>query len=397
MSYDFDTPVDRRNTASLKWDVDKNELPMWVADMDFKAAPEILAAIEARAAHGVFGYSVIPDAWAEAYRGWWQRRHGFAMETDWLTFCTGVIPAISSVVRKLTTPAEKVLIQTPVYNIFFNCILNNGRQVLENRLKYENGRYEIDFDDLEQKLSDPQTALMLLCNPHNPVGAIWDRDTLAQIGELCRKHHVLVLSDEIHCDLTDPGAVYFPFASVSEACRAGSVTCLAPTKTFNLAGLQTAAVMVPDAALRHKVWRALNTDEVAEPNAFAVDAAIAAFTKGDAWLDALRRYVFENKKRTAEFVQEHTPCLYLVPSRATYLLWLDCSALPGSAAEAAKHIRSSTGLFLTQGGVYGSGGEHFLRMNVACPRSTLEDGLRRLQEGLESYTAENNLNGGITA
>ena len=217
--YDFDTPVNWRNTNSLKWDVDETELPMWVADMDFQTAPEIQTAVQNRASHGVFGYSVIPDEWHQAYTGWWLRWHGFDLEKDWLVFCTGVVPTISSAVRKLTTPAEKVLIQTPVYNIFFNSILNNGRQVLESGLNYDNGRYDIDFDDLERKLSDPQTSLMILCNPHNPVGKIWDRNTLDRIGELCWKHHVVVLSDEIHCDLTDPGTEYIPFESVSEKCR----------------------------------------------------------------------------------------------------------------------------------------------------------------------------------
>ena len=385
MKYDFDTPVDRRNTDSLKWEVGENELPMWVADMDFPAAPEIRAAIEARAAQGVFGYSVLPDRWYRAYIDWWRDRHHLAMEKDWLIFCTGVVPAISSVVRKLTTPAEKVLIQSPVYNIFYNSIRNNGREILESPLVYRDGQYSIDFDDLEQKLSDPQTTLMILCNPHNPIGKIWDRDTLERIGELCHKHHVLVLSVEIHCDLTDPGTEYIPFASVSENCRENSITCLAPTKTFNLAGLQTAAVAVANPALRHKVWRALNTDEVAEPNAFAVDAAVAAFTQGGPWLDALRQYVYENKKRVTEFVRENIPRLRVVPSSATYLLWLDCSGLAGSADGLAAYLREKTGLYLSRGGQYGSGGESFLRMNVACPRSTLEDGLARLREGVSAY------------
>lgn len=385
MKYDFDTPVDRRNTNSLKWDIKENELPMWVADMDFMAAPEIREAIRKRAEHGVFGYSIIPDDWQEAYIGWWQRRHGFTFEKDWLVFCTGVVPAISSVVRKLTTPAEKVLIQTPVYNIFFNSILNNGRQVLESSLKYCSGRYEIDFEDLERKLSDPQTALMILCNPHNPVGKIWDRETLKRIGELCFKHHVVVLSDEIHCDITDPGMEYIPFASVSEKCRENSITCIAPTKAFNLAGMQTAAVMIPNSALRHKVWRALNTDEVAEPNAFAVNAAIAAFTEGEAWLDELREYIFENKRWAAAFIQERISKIRVVPSNATYLLWLDCSELPGSALEIAHHVRNKTGLYVSEGSQYGRTGENFLRVNIACPRSTLTDGMKRLQEGIASY------------
>lgn len=378
MKYDFDTPISRRNTNSLKWDVAEHELPMWVADMDFKAAPEIQAAIQARAAHGVFGYSVIPDEWYQAYVGWWRKRHNFTIEKDWLIFCTGVVPAISSIVRKLTTPAEKVLIQSPVYNIFYNSILNNGRQVIENRLKYDGNEYFIDFDDLETKLSDPQTTMMILCNPHNPVGKIWDKDTLMRIDELCRKHHVLVLADEIHCDLTDPGCEYIPYASVSENC----ITCIAPTKTFNLAGLQTAAVFVPDDTLRHKVWRGLNTDEVAEPNTFAALAAIAAFTKGEAWLDELREYIFQNKKIVAEYVKKEIPQLKLTASNATYLLWLNCGEM---ASRKAEFIRNKTGLYLSAGTQYGGDGDGFLRMNIACPRSILEDGLHRLKEGISAY------------
>ena len=216
MTYDFDRITDRRHTDSLKWDVAANELPMWVADMDFETAPAIKEAIEARAAHGIYGYTILPDAWYDAYIGWWQNRHGFTMERDWLIFCTGVVPAISSIVRKLTTPAEKVLVMTPVYNIFFNSIRNNGREILECPLHFDGQSYSVDLAELEQKLADPQTTLMLLCNPHNPIGKIWDRETLAAIGTLCRRHHVTVVADEIHCDLTTPGCDYVPFASVSE-------------------------------------------------------------------------------------------------------------------------------------------------------------------------------------
>ena len=257
MTYDFDALTDRSGTYSLKWEEAGDALPMWVADMDFQTAPPIREAMRRRLDHGVFGYSIVPDEWTDAYIGWWRDRHGVTFERESLIFCTGVIPAISSMVRKLTTPAENVVIQTPVYNIFFNSILNNGRNVLEAPLTYNAaaGRYAIDWEDLERKLADPQTTLMILCNPHNPSGQIWDRETLARLGELCWEHHVTVISDEIHCDLTDPGFGYVPFSSVSEHCRMNSVTCIAPTKTFNLAGLQTAAVMVPDPVLRHKVWR----------------------------------------------------------------------------------------------------------------------------------------------
>lgn len=383
--YDFDTLVDRRHKGALKWDVGENELPMWVADMDFRVAPEIQAAIDARAAHGVFGYSIIGEAWYDAYQSWWERRHNFRMEKDWLIFCTGVVPAISSIVRKLTTPAEKVVLMTPVYNIFFNCVENNGRQVSESRLKFDGQTYTIDFADLERKLADPQASLLLLCNPHNPIGKIWDRDTLAQIGALCQKYHVLVVSDEIHCDLTAPERAYVPFASVSAECRERCITCLAPTKAFNLAGLQTAAVAVADPVLRHKVWRALNTDEVAEPNAFAVDAAVAAFTKGAAWLDALRAYVEQNRQLAARFIREQIPSLTVIPAEATYLLWLACGKTDGPAP--AAFLREKTGLFLSAGAPYGGGSEAFLRMNLACPRALVEDGLARLKVGMAAYTA----------
>lgn len=383
MKYDFDTPVDRRGTGSLKWDVGAQELPMWVADMDFRTAEPIRKAIEKRAAHGVFGYSILPDEWNRAYVDWWKNRHGVTFLPEWLIFCTGVVPAISSAVRKLTTPAEKVVMLTPVYNIFFNSVVNNGRVVLECPMEYDGGNYRIPFDDLEKKLSDPQTSLMILCNPHNPIGKIWDAETLRRIGALCERYHVTVISDEIHCDLTAPGCDYVPFASVSEECRRNSITCIAPTKTFNLAGLQSAAVVVPDPFLRHKMWRALNTDEVAEPNAFAVDATIAAFTEGGEWLEQLRAYVQKNRERVTEFVRSGIPQLRVVPSDATYLLWLFCG--DGNAAELAAFLRRETGLYLSAGGQYGGDGNSFLRMNIACPRSTLEDGLKRLQNGTEAF------------
>lgn len=388
MDFCFDRPVDRRDTGSLKWDVAAGELPMWVADMDFQTAPAVREAILARAKHGVFGYSIVPEEWYQAYISWWRNRHDFTMERDWLIFCTGVVPAISSMVRKLTTPAEKVLLMTPVYNIFFNSILNNGRQALESRLVYDGTEYRIDFEDLERKLADPQTTLMLLCNPHNPIGKIWDRETLARIGALCRKHHVVVVSDEIHCDLTAPGRDYVPFASVSEDCRENSVTCIAPTKAFNIAGLQTAAVCVPNPVLRHKVWRGLNTDEVAEPNAFAVDAAIAAFTKGGEWLDALRVYLEDNKTLVKDFVKRELPGLHVVPSQATYLLWVNLGSGETSAEDVAEFIRRKTGLYLSAGNPFGGDGGSFLRLNAACPRTVLEDGLSRLKEGIEAWEAK---------
>ena len=385
MKYDFDSPTDRRGTYSLKWEVAENELPMWVADMDFPAAPEITRAISERTAHGVFGYTNVPDEWYAAYTGWWKERHGFEIKREWLMFCTGVVPAISSIVRKLTTVGENVLVQTPVYNIFFNSIVNNGRNVLENPLIYENGSYRIDFADLEAKLSDPQTSLMLLCDPQNPGGMLWDRESLERIGGLCRKYHVVVLSDEIHCDLVSPGREYIPFSSVSEDCRLNSVTCIAPTKAFNIAGLQTAAVYAADETLRHKVWRGLNTDECAEPNVFAVTAAIAAFTQGGDWLDQLRGYIAENRRITEAFLAEKLPQVRMAHSDATYLFWLDCSEITDSSRQLADFIRQKTGLYLSAGEQYRGNGRYFLRLNAACPRAVLLDGLERLRQGVLAF------------
>ena len=356
--YDFDTLIDRRGTDAVKWDVPEDRLPMWIADMDFQTAPEIREAMAERLAHGVFGYGNVPKRWNEAYRKWWQERHGLTMDENALVFCTGVIPAISSAVRKFTTPNENVLIETPVYNT---------------------------YEDLESKLSDPQTTLMILCNPQNPVGKIWSREELAKVGELAKKHHVIVISDEIHCDITAPGKGYVPFASVSDACREVSITCIAPTKTFNLAGLQTSEVYAPDPVLRHKIWRALNTDEVADPNSFAVPAAIAAFERGGDWLDAMREYVFENRKYVAETLAAAVPDVFVVPGEATYLLWIDVNALPGDSSAIAAFLREKAGLEVTEGVIYGAAGAHHLRMNVACPRSLCEEGTKRLIEGLRKY------------
>lgn len=385
MIYSFDKPLERRGTYALKWDVPEGELPMWVADMDFATAPEIQEAIQKRASHGVFGYTVVPEEWYQAVQGWWERRHHFSMEKEWLLFSTGVVPAISSMVRKLTAVGENIVLLTPVYNIFFHSAVNNGRNVSECPLKYDGKTYSIDFEELERQLADPQTTMLIFCNPHNPVGKIWERETMERIGELCRKYHVLVISDEIHCDLTDPGRSYIPYASVSETCRENSITCIAPTKTFNLAGLQTAAVMVPDPNLRHKVWRALNTDEVAEPNVFAVTAAISAYSKGAPWLDALRTYLYENKSMVKDFLEKELERIRLVPSEATYLLWLDCGEILGNVDELAAFLRRETGLYLSAGSQYGKAGKRFLRMNMACSRSVLKDGLERLKRGVCAY------------
>ena len=382
MVYDFDAVTNRSGTNAYKWEIGAGELPMWVADMDFPTAPAVREAIERRAAHGVFGYSVIPPAWNSAIVAWWQQRHAVIFSPESVIFCAGVVPAISSMIRKLTTPAEKVLVQTPVYNIFFNSICNNGRFPVENPLQRTADGYEIDWTDLEQKLSDPQVTLMLLCNPQNPGGIIWGREDLSRIGALCARYHVTVISDEIHCDLTDPGYDYVPFASASDTCRAISITCVAPSKAFNIAGLQGAAVIAADEALRHKVWRGLNTDECAEPNAFAIQAAIAAFTVGGEWLDALRMYIAANKAMVRGYLQQELPEITMVDGHATYLCWLDCRQISRDDLQLAADIRQKTGLFLSNGSQYGAAGAGYLRMNVACPRYMVEDGLDRLRRAV---------------
>ncbi|MBP1920976.1 MalY/PatB family protein [Youngiibacter multivorans] len=385
MRYDFSLMTDRRNTNSMKWDVEDSVLPMWVADMDFRTAPEIIEAIEAKVRKGIFGYTTVPDEWYKSIGDWWERRHNFQIDRDWLIFCTGVVPAISSAVRKLTTVGENILVQTPVYNIFFNSILNNGRNVVESRLIYDDGEYSIDFADLEEKLSDPQTTMMILCNPHNPIGKVWDRVVLERIGELCKKHGVIVISDEIHCDLTENGHSYIPFASVSGECADISITCIAPTKAFNIAGLQTAAVVVPNAMLRHRMNRALNTDEVAEPNAIAMEATIAAFSEGEEWLDELSTYLYENRRVAAEFLESELPELHLVTAHATYLLWVDVRCITMDTEGLCRHLREVAGIYVSAGDAYGESGKGFIRINAACPRERLMDGLERLRKGIEKY------------
>ena len=382
MNINFDEIIDRRGSNSSKWNVQENELPLSMADMDFKASPEIIEALSKRIRHGIFGYSDVSDEWKESIIHWWQARHQFEIQKDWLMFCTGVIPAISSIVRKITTPAEKIVVLTPIYNIFFNSILNNGRVVLECPLVERDGRYEIDFIDLESKLSDPQTTMMILCNPHNPIGKIWNREELEKIGELCEKHHVVEVSDEIHCDLTDPGKSYLPYASISKNCLNNSIVCVAPSKTFNLAGLQSAAIIVANEALRNKVNRAINTDEVAEPNAFAMSATIAAY-HSQYWLDELRNYIFENKKLVREYIALHISELKVLDSEATYLLWIDCRKITNDSTELVNEIRKKTGLILSSGEIYRGDGFHYLRMNTAYPRKVMIDALNRLHHAIE--------------
>ena len=384
MTYSFDQVIDRRNTYSLKWDVKDGELPMWVADMDFQAAPEILIEIKKRCEHGVFGYSIIPDEWYQAYMDWWKSQHNLVIKKEWLLFCHGIIPAISCIIRQVTAPGDNIVIQTPVYNNFFPSIIKNERKVLESPLIYSENGYQIDFEDLEVKLADGQTTMMLLCNPQNPGGRIWNKDEITRIGALCYKHNVMVVSDEIHCDLTDPGYEYTPYTSIDEKYIQNSISCISPTKSFNLAGLQSAAVLIPNESIYKKIERGFDTDEVAEANSFAITAAIAAFTKGKQWLKELNQYLYENKKSALEYIKTEIPQIKVVPSHATYLLWLDCTNITKDSMYLAEMIRKKTGLILSEGSIYGENGKQFLRMNIACSKVTLADGLKRLKEGIEN-------------
>ena len=390
MAYNFDKLTDRSGTLSYKWDVKPGELPMWVADMDFEVAPPIKRAITDRAEHGIFGYTMIPDKFFSAVSEYWGRRHGYKIPTEHMIYSNGVVAAISSIVRKLTTPAENVLIQAPVYNIFYNSIINNGRNVLSSDLVYDGAEYHIDFDDLEEKLARPQTSLMILCNPHNPVGRVWTREELERIGDMCHKHGVTVLSDEIHCDITNPHKPgYTPFASVNELCRRISVTAIASSKTFNIAGLQSACLFAEDPVIRHKVWRGVNTDEVGEPNAFSMCANIAAFTECDEWVDEMLEYVFENKRVACDFINNEINGMKANLSEATYLLWIDISGVASDSVDFCEKLRESTGLYLSDGAEYGEPGRSFVRMNLAAPRSRVLDGLERLKRGAEGYSKIN--------
>lgn len=384
MPYDFDTPINRRDTNSLKWNVAPSELPMWVADMDFAAPDVVREALQRKLDTGVYGYQVVPEAFGRAVADWWRTRHGWAVQPDWVIFVTGVVPAVTSCVRRLTHMGDNVAIFTPVYDIFFHSIENSGRHTLACPLVYSGGRYHIDWADLEAKLAHPNTTLMLLCNPHNPTGQVWSPATLMRIGRLCRRYGVTVLSDEIHCDLTLPAVDYVPFASLPH-CAANTVVCVSASKAFNLAGLQGAAVIVPDPILRQRVNRALNADEVAEPNAFAIEGTIAALTRGADWLDALRRYLAQNRDTVGDFLAQHAPRVHIVPQQATYLMWLDVSAYCTDSTALCDHIRRTTGLFVTAGGQYAGNGSRFVRLNIACPRVTLLDGLQRLAQGIATY------------
>ena len=382
MKYDFDSVVNRKNTNSLKWDLFDVEVPMWVADMDFKVAPQIQDAILKRANHPVYGYTIVPDELFDAYINWWNSRYDLKMSKEDMAYSVGVMPSISSMIRYLTEENDEILIQSPVYHVFFYAIEDNNRKVLENQLIYENEEYRIDFDDLDEKLS--RVKLMILCNPHNPVGKIWSEEDLVRIGELCKKHDVILISDEIHCDLTDPGVKYNPFEAEDYVIR-----CLSPSKSFNIAGFQSSVVHTTNNELLDRIKTQMHIDNSDSCNVFAASAVIAAYGESEEWLDELREVLYRNKQIVRDYLAEELPVVRMVECDATYLLWLDCSALNVASKVLSEFLRQNQGLFLSAGVDFGRNGDNFLRMNIACPKKLLRDGLGKFKAGV---IALNNIN-----
>ena len=391
MTYNFDTCPDRRNTQSVKWDEFPGTLPMWVADMDFEVAPEIKAALQKRLDHGVFGYELVPDAYYQAIGRWFAQRHGWeGIGRENIVPTTGVIAAYSAAIKAMTQPGDKVLVQTPCYNAFFPAIRNNKCQQLESPLRYDGTRYIVDWDDFEAKTKEAK--VFLLCNPHNPAGRVWTREELLLMGEICRRNGVFVVADEIHCELTYPGHDYTPWATLPPQYVEQSVSCISPTKAFNIAGIQIANIFAANPEVLAKMDRAINDNECCDVNVFGVSALIAAYNEGGPWLDQLRNYLWHNARTVSCYLEDELPQVNVLPLEGTYLMWLDCraarkpqEAMAGFSERFANHLREKHGLVLSTGTIYGAAGEGFERLNIACPRTRLLDGLERFREGFESY------------
>ena len=385
MKYDFDEIIPRRGTNSYKWDSagDADILPMWVADMDFRTAPPVVEALRKRVEHGIFGYVRVPDAYYAAVTNWFARRHEWQIEKEWIIYTTGVVPALSAVINAQTAPRDKVMVQTPVYNCFFSSIRNNGCGMITNPLIYRNGTYQIDFADLEQKAADPNVKVLLLCNPHNPAGRVWTKEEHTRIGDICIRNNVWVVADEIHCELVFPGHTYIPFASISQEFLMHSVTCTSPSKAFNLAGLQIANIISADTDIRTKIDKAININEVCDVNPFGVEALMAAYNDSEEWLEELKQYLFANYNYLRAYFAECLPEFPVSMLEGTYLVWVDCSVLNQSSDETVKTLLEKEKLWVNEGGLYGEAGKGFIRINIACPRQQLIEGLNRLRRALK--------------
>lgn len=382
MKYDFEKITQRRGTNSYKWDStdDKEVLPMWVADMDFPTAPCIINALKKRVEHGIFGYTRVPEEYYDAVISWFSRRHHWKPKREWFIYTSGVVPALSAVIKALTNVGDKVLTLTPVYNCFFSSIRNNGCELDSCALRCEDNTFSIDYEDLERRAADPKTTLMLLCNPHNPSGRVWTREELRRIGDICIKNNVVVVADEIHCELVHPGFTYTPFASVSEEFQKHSVTCVAPSKAFNIAGLQIANIIVENDKWRQRIDKAININEVCDVNPFGVIATIAAYNEGEEWLNQLLQYIHGNYLFFKDYCEEHLPQLPVAPLEGTYLAWMDCRSLGIPSEELEEELMKEAKLWLNAGSMYGKEGEGFMRWNLACPRQLVKEGLERFSQ-----------------
>ena len=386
MKYDFDQVIPRRHTNSVKWDeaAEEDVIPLWVADMDFPVLPQITEALHRRVDHGVFGYTHVPDSYYRSVIRWFKERHGMqGVDPADIIYTSGVVPAISAIIRGLTLPGDKVLIQTPVYNCFFSSIRNQGCIIEESPLIYTKGTYAVDWDDFEKKCSDERVRIFLLCNPHNPAGRVWTKEELRKMGEICLKHDVYVIADEIHCELVMPDHEYTPFASLSEQFLMNSAMCVAPTKAFNIAGLQIANIIVKDAKRRERINRAINLHEVCDVNPFGVIATEAAYTdEGAEWLRQLNLYLHGNYCFLRDFFSENLPQFPVIRLEGTYLVWVDCAVLGVSSREIADGLFRQQRVWVNDGEMYGATNHAFIRVNIACPRKILAEGLVRMEKGL---------------
>ncbi len=386
MKYNFDKITQRRNTNSYKWDSCENTdvLPMWVADMDFETAPAITNALKKRMEHGCFGYTRVPNEYYEAIMSWFYNRHHWEIQKDWFIYTSGVVPAISAIIKALAKAGDRVLTLTPVYNCFFSSIRNNDCLLESCPLTYKDNTFTIDFDDLERRAAKPSVSILLLCNPHNPSGRVWTKDELTRIGEICIRNNVTVVSDEIHCEIVYPGFSYTPFASISEEFLHHSVTCISPSKAFNIAGLQIANIIAEDNDMRRRIDKAININEVCDVNPFGVIATIAAYREGGEWLDELIEYIHNNYTFFSNYCKEHYPMFPVAPLEGTYLAWMNCKKLSLPSEHIEEELIAEAGLWLNAGSMYGEEGEGFMRWNLACPRSTVEEGLRRFGKYLQT-------------
>lgn len=390
MEYDFSRPTDRRGTDSYKWDSapEADIIPLWVADMDFETFPAITEALQRRVAHGIFGYTRVPEAYYEAVCRWFGKRHAWHINREDIIYTSGVVPAVSAVIKALTLPGDQVIVQGPVYNCFFSSIRNNGCEMVSNSLIYnkEELRYEIDFDDLERKLKHERARLMLLCNPHNPGGRVWTRDELTRVAELCCKYGVRVVSDEIHCELTLYDNEYVPFGSLPDELSRGSITCCSPSKAFNTAGLQIANIVCRDAEVRNRIDRAININEVCDVNPFGVIALQAAYSdEGYEWLTQLRKYISANYDLLLERFARELPKCKVMRMEGTYLAWIDCSELHIPSDEIEEMLMHENKVWVNAGSMYGAEGAAFIRINMACTSELLNEGITRMVNGLGAY------------